>query len=63
MTIAESAAQLCAQCVWALGWRPHEFWDATPSELASIFSVGATSVATPPDSAALHKLMELYPDG
>ncbi|MVZ97781.1 phage tail assembly chaperone [Sphingorhabdus sp. IMCC26285] len=63
MSFSHNALQIFAQCVWILGWRPHDFWDATPGELASIFSVGAAFTETPPDSAALHTLMELFPDG
>jgi uncharacterized phage protein (TIGR02216 family) len=28
------AAALCSAAAVVLGWRPHEFWNATPSELA-----------------------------
>ena len=31
---AERAAALAGLAAAALGWRPHEFWAATPAELA-----------------------------
>lgn len=62
MTFAEHAARLCGHCAWVLGWRPADFWAATPAELASILSV-AISPDTPPAAAELQKLMELFPDG
>ncbi|AKM09283.1 phage tail assembly chaperone [Croceicoccus naphthovorans] len=32
------AARLCGQCALIMGWRPDEFWAATPAEIASIFN-------------------------
>ena len=34
MTFGESAARLAGLAAGALGWRPGEFWAATPAELA-----------------------------
>lgn len=34
----ESAARLCHAAGLLLGWRPHEFWNATPAELALALS-------------------------
>ena len=58
----DSAAALCGQCALLLGWRPNEFWDATPAELACVFSAYAPHEEPPPDAADLRKLMEMYPD-
>lgn len=33
---ADSAARLFGQCALILGWRPDEFWAATPAEVAAI---------------------------
>ncbi|MEZ5688273.1 MAG: phage tail assembly chaperone [Caenibius sp.] len=35
-SFARSALGLCGLAARALGWRPNEFWDATPAELATI---------------------------
>ena len=41
-TFAESARELAGQTALLLGWRPPEFWAATPAELAAIFAVQAS---------------------
>ena len=41
-TFAESARELAGQTALLLGWRPPEFWAATPAELAAIFAVKAS---------------------
>jgi uncharacterized phage protein (TIGR02216 family) len=46
-----------------LGWRPDEFWGATPSELATVLAAMAGDVATPVSSGELRRLMEMFPDG
>lgn len=38
MTFGEVALRLARLAARALGWRPHEFWAATPAELAAIFA-------------------------
>ena len=45
-TFAETARELAGQTALLLGWRPPEFWAATPAELAAIFAVQA-SIAPP----------------
>jgi hypothetical protein len=35
---AQSALRLCALAARALGWKPAEFWAATPAELAAILA-------------------------
>ena len=62
-TWANAAFQLCSQCALLLGWRPAEFWDATPAELACVLAAFAPHEKAPPDAADLRKLMEMYPDG
>lgn len=39
---AATARQLAGQAALLLGWRPAEFWAATPAELAAIFAVQAS---------------------
>ena len=41
-TFAGAARELAGQTALLLGWRPFEFWAATPAELAAIFAVKAS---------------------
>jgi hypothetical protein len=43
VTFGESAARLAGLAAGALGWRPGEFWAATPAELA--LSLGGDQAA------------------
>ena len=61
MTFAESARELAGQTGILLGWRPHEFWAATPAELAAIFA--ALVPQSTLDRGNLTTLMERDPDG
>jgi len=47
-----------------LGWRPAEFWAATPAELASIVDAlnARAPQNTPPNRADINALMEMFPD-
>jgi len=57
---SECAARLAGLAGMLLGWRPGEFWDATPAELAAILAPAAPSVASADDLA---RLKEKFPDG
>jgi hypothetical protein len=57
---SESAAQLAGLTGALLGWRPDEFWDATPAELAAILTPAEPSCASADDLA---RLTEMFPDG
>lgn len=57
MTFAERAAWLAGLAARALGWRPDEFWAATPAELALALGAGET-VDVPPTRAELAMLIE-----
>ncbi|WP_414900302.1 phage tail assembly chaperone [Sphingomonas flavalba] len=62
MMFAESAARLAGVAGALLGWRPDEFWDATPAELAAV--IGALAGETPAaDGGDVARLMEMFPDG
>ena len=62
-TFFESARELAGQTALLLGWRPSEFWAATPAELAAIFAVQA-SIAPPSLSREhLTTLLERDRDG
>ncbi len=63
---ADGALRLAGQAGVLLGWRPQEFWDATPAELWAVLAAlagedaPAMSVA---DAATLARLKEQFPDG
>ena len=60
---SESAGRLAGLAGALLGWRPEEFWAATPAELAAVLAAmtgGEGPCATPGDLA---RLMEMFPDG
>lgn len=63
MSFAECAARLSGLAAALLGWRPDEFWRATPAELACVLEALSPAEAAPPDAAALSRLMEQFPDG
>lgn len=56
--LADQALALCGLAARALAWRPSEFWDATPAELAAALGVGGGTEAGPPqfDRAALERI-------
>ena len=58
MTFAESAGRLAGVVPRVLGWRPGEFWDATPAELAAILAPGDEPGGTPLSRIELTALME-----
>ena len=41
-----------------LGWRPHDFWAATPAELTAALTSPADTTATGLDRNDLNRLME-----
>ena len=59
---SEAAVRLAGMAGALLGWRPDEFWKATPAELAAVLGAmmpkGASASADD-----LGRLMEMYPDG
>ena len=58
-----AAARLAGLAGAVLGWRPGEFWDATPAELAAVFAALNPAGEAPPDEGALARLKEMFPDG
>jgi uncharacterized phage protein (TIGR02216 family) len=63
MSFADVAAQLAARTALILGWRPDDFWNATPAELQGILHALAGEGETPPSADAIHQLMTRFPDG
>ena len=48
-----------------LGWRPDEFWSATPDELAAVIEAvsGRRGDGEPMARADLERLERMFPDG
>lgn len=65
MNFADSASRLSAISALLLGWRPGEFWSATPAELQAIFGEleRGESGGLPPAPGDMAKLKEMFPDG
>ncbi len=64
MTVfAENAARLAGFSGAILGWRPDEFWNATPAELSQIMTALSPDTDVAADAAVLSKLQDLFPDG
>ena len=57
-TFAAAAGQLAGLAGRFLGWRPQEFWSATPAELAAILLPPEGLGETPLGRAELARLME-----
>lgn len=57
----DAAARLCGAATMLLGWRPGEFWDATPAELALALNVSDAS-AEAFDPAMIEELRKRFPD-
>lgn len=61
---SEAAGRLAGMAGALLGWRPEEFWRATPAELASVLlALAGGGGAAPLSGADLARLMEMFPDG
>ena len=56
---ARRAARVAAAM---LGWRPDEFWAATPEDLRTALGLDDAVDDTPATSAMLARLMEAFPD-
>jgi uncharacterized phage protein (TIGR02216 family) len=66
MSFAQSARRLAGQAGLLLGWRPDEFWRATPDELGDALGALAEMTpggAAPPDRMTIDRLKEMHPDG
>ena len=61
MNFADSALQLSGQTALLLGWRPDDFWNATPEELATILAA-LSPTGDAADGATLSQLMKVFPD-
>ena len=61
---ADGARRLAGVAGWLLGWRPEEFWRATPAELAAVLgaALGEEAVEVGVDGGELARLMGVMPD-
>jgi hypothetical protein len=59
----QQATRLAGLTGALLGWRPGEFWNATPAELATIFAALAPDAANAADRVLISQLKEQFPDG
>ena len=60
---APAALRLAGLAGAILGWRPEEFWRATPAELDAILTALAGAQTVPPDADLFTQLQEQFPDG
>ena len=56
----ENASRLCGISCRLLGWKPGEFWDATPAEVTAML---VDESAAPPDAGTIQALRRKFPDG
>ena len=57
----DAAARLCGAASHLLGWRPNEFWESTPAELALALRAPDAG-AEGPDPATIEELRRRFPD-
>jgi uncharacterized phage protein (TIGR02216 family) len=62
MLFAEAAGRLAGVAGALLGWRPDEFWRATPAELGAVLAAMLPKAAEGMDAAELERLTALFPD-
>ena len=60
-TFGDAAERLCSAASLLLGWRPDEFWTATPAELALALQMPTTSNDTI-NRATIDELRRRFPD-
>ncbi|HUG46428.1 MAG TPA: phage tail assembly chaperone [Sphingomicrobium sp.] len=61
MTFGESALELSEYAAALLGWRPGDFWDSTPAELATAVGMDRNPPAQM-GRAELEQLLSQLPD-
>ena len=60
---AQGARELARSAARMLGWRPDDFWQATPAELATILAADPEDGAQAVSRRDMQILMERDPDG
>jgi hypothetical protein len=58
-----TASALGGQTALLFGWRPDDFWNATPAELGAIMRAFQAKIDTSAGGDVLKALMEQFPDG
>ncbi|CAA9498284.1 MAG: hypothetical protein AVDCRST_MAG31-212 [uncultured Sphingomonas sp.] len=61
MTFAQAATRCWSAAATVLGWRPAEFWQATPAELLASLTVHEAAV-DPVAAELLDELRQRFPD-
>jgi uncharacterized phage protein (TIGR02216 family) len=59
---SESAARLAGLAGVLLGWRPDEFWRATPAELGAVLGAAAVQDGDAASREDVERLMQRFPD-
>ena len=62
MRFAEAAGRLAGVAGALLGWRPDEFWRATPAELGAVLAVLAPQAGEGVGADELARLRAMFPD-
>lgn len=64
MSFFKAAARLAGVAGWLLGWRPDEFWRATPVELEAVLRAarGEEEPEVGVDKGELERLLGVMPD-
>lgn len=64
MSFFKAAARLAGVAGWLLGWRPDEFWRATPVELEAVLRAarGEEEPDAGMDAGELERLRGMMPD-
>ncbi|HEX5257579.1 MAG TPA: phage tail assembly chaperone [Sphingomicrobium sp.] len=57
----EAAARLGSAASLLLGWRPDEFWNSTPAELALAMTC-SDAASEMPDAKTIEALRQRFPD-
>ena len=60
LTFAEAAGRAWQAAALGLGWRPNDFWGATPAELAGALAV--PDALDPPSKDMIDALRARFPD-
>lgn len=60
---ADSAGRLAGLAGALLGWRPRDFWNATPGELAAVLDALTGERGASAGAADVARLKEMFPDG
>lgn len=62
-TFASNARRLAGAAGAMFGWKPVDFWAATPAELGALLDAIRGEAGLPPDTDTMARLKEQFPDG